>query len=34
MIKVSFVCDDIPQSERLIEVIREFFEIEEITKHE
>ena len=34
MIKVSFVCNDIPQSKRLIEVIKEFFEIEEVTKHE
>ena len=30
MIKVSFVCDDKPQSERLIAVVKRFFELEEV----
>ena len=30
MIKISFVCDDKEQAERLIKCVDEFFEIEEV----
>ena len=32
MIKISFTCDDIPQSERLRAVMKEFFEHEDASE--
>ena len=32
MIKISFVCDDKEQADRLILIVEEFFELEEYNK--